>query len=77
MEEYREERESNRLNMTSRLNQARRWEERERERMRRKGAKEREREPRKCVAEVAGLCRNEKVGEGKSMSWRGLGQEVG
>lgn len=42
MEESREERKSSRLNMTSRLNQAMRWGERRR--MRRKGAKEKEKE---------------------------------
>jgi hypothetical protein len=52
---------------------------REEERLRTKrregggGGAAEEREQKGCIAQITGLYRNEKPGEGKPMNWRGLG----
>lgn len=69
LKESRADRENTTLNMAIRLNWTTR---RETGRMREKD-QDKKKVPRKLVAEMAGLYRNEKLGEGKRMCWRNLG----
>lgn len=67
LKESRADRENTTLNMATRLNWTTR---RETERVK---DQDKKKVPRKLVAEMAGLYRNEKLGEGKGVCWRNLG----
>lgn len=75
LQESRRARESRELNMTHRLTRTMRG---KRKRKKREDEEEfRQRKPRKCMAKLAGLYKNQKLGQGKPIIWTGLGVGTG